>query len=732
VVASHGGTSIGTYIAAPRSEVARRVLSLPPRLAGLAGREELLARLHALLTEGDRPRTVVLSGLGGVGKTSIAAEYAHRHLGEVGISWQVGAEDPLVLTAGLAELAAQLDAAQPGDSRDPVALVHGVLAAFPAEWLLVFDNAPDDASVWRFLPPAGQGRVLVTSQSQHWPAEWVLDVRVLDDEVATEFLLARTASTDRAAARALAGELGGLPLALEQAAGYIRATATSLSGYLTLFRDRRATLLDRGKSAGYRQTVAATLALALTRLEAEAAAAAGLLRLLSCLAPEPAPLELLLSHADAVGEPDPEVAPVLAMLADRIAAGDAVDALRRYSLITPAGDGLVLVHRLVQAVTLAQTPAPLVAGWRKAAAELVEAGIPADIEPPQAIWPAFASLLPHAQAALATQSNGLARIASYLGYRGSYRDARDLQLRIVEAREQARGPEHADTLTARHKLAWLTGYAGDEPAARDQFAALVSASERALGPEDPVTLRARDELAHWTGNLGDAAAARDMYAAMLPAYERVLGAEHPDTLTIRGGLADYTADAGDPAAARDQLTALLPVRERVSGPEHNMSLNVRNDLANATGRAGDPAAARDQFAALLPAYDRVLGPEHPGTLSARNSLARWTGHAGDPAGARDQYLVVVPAYERVLGPEQPRTLNARRELAYWTGRAGDAAGARDQLAALLPIRERVLGTEHPDTLATRQYLAYWTREAAAPPRQPSGEPSSADAGQHEA
>ena len=99
----------------------------------------------------------MLSGLGGVGKTSLAAEYAHRHLTEVGLSWQVGAEDPVVLKAGLAELAAQLGAADRGDSRDPVTLVHGVLAAFPAEWLLVFDNAPAGRQ-WLAVPAAGRAR----------------------------------------------------------------------------------------------------------------------------------------------------------------------------------------------------------------------------------------------------------------------------------------------------------------------------------------------------------------------------------------------------------------------------------------------------------------------------------------------------------------------------------------------------------------------------------------------
>ena len=183
---------------------------------------------------------VALCGLGGAGKTSVAVEYAHRHLAEVGVAWQFAAEDPAVLAAGFGELAAQLGARELLDARDPVASVHGVLAGYPAEWLLVFDNAPDRASVAAFVPPAGRGRVLITSQNPNWPPGQALDVPVLDPEVAAEFLVNRTGDPDRQAALELAGELGGLPLALEQAAAYIQATGDSLAGYLASFRQRRA------------------------------------------------------------------------------------------------------------------------------------------------------------------------------------------------------------------------------------------------------------------------------------------------------------------------------------------------------------------------------------------------------------------------------------------------------------------------------------------------------------
>ena len=693
--------------------VARRPVRLLPRPAFLAGREKLLANLDARLTRDGAggPQVVALCGLGGAGKTSLALEYAHRHLAEVGVAWQFAAGNPTVLAAGFVELAAQLGASDAAGIGNPVASVHSALAALPGKWLLVFDNAPDGASIEGFLPPAGRGRVLITSQDQNWPHGQALQVPVLGTDVAADFLASRTGDPDRQAAVDLAGELGGLPLALEQSAAYILATGGTLARYLEFFRERHADMLCRGEPTGYRGTVATTWALAFARLEETAPPAVGMLRLLACYASEAIPLRLLLQRRPALNEQlGDDVAPVLVpLIDDPLAADDAIAALRRYSLITPAADGTVLVHRLVQMVTADQIPAELAGAWRQAATALIEVAIPNDPQRPNT-WPDFAALLPHAQAALA-DSDGLERVAAYLGYRGSYQAAFDLQRKVLRARELALGPEHPSTLTTRANLARWSGEAGDAAGARDQFAALVPAFERVLGPEHPSTLTAVATLARFTGEAGDAARARDQLAMLLPAFERVLGPEHPDTLITRASLAVSTGDAGDAAGARDQYAALLPLEERVLGPKHPETLTARANLAAVTGDAGDAAGARDQYAALLPLEERVLGPQHPSTLTTRASLARWIGEAGDAATARDQLAALLPAFERVLGAEHPDTLALRHELARFTGQSGDAARARDQLAALLPVQERVLGPEHPSTLSTRANLAAFTGEA---------------------
>jgi hypothetical protein len=142
---------------------------LAPRPAVLAGREELLAELDARLSAGPRPGVVALTGLGGAGKTSVAVEYAHRQLERCAVVWHLAAEEPAALAAGFGELAARLGA---GDGTgDPVAAVQAALAR-RGDWLLVFDNVPDPAAVRELLPPAGGGRVVITSQHGSWPASW--------------------------------------------------------------------------------------------------------------------------------------------------------------------------------------------------------------------------------------------------------------------------------------------------------------------------------------------------------------------------------------------------------------------------------------------------------------------------------------------------------------------------------------------------------------------------------
>ena len=303
-----------------------------------------------------------------------------------------------------------------------------------SDWLLVFDNVPGPGSMAGLVRPGGGG-VVITSQFGSWPGRQVLEVPVLDRAVAAGFLVDRTGATDAAeqvVAVELAGELGGLPLALEQAGAYMQASGRSIARYLELFRERRAELLDRGDPAGYDKRVTTTWTLAFTALGG-AGPAAGLLRLAACCAAEDIPLDLLLRTGLSAGDFHAAVAPVLVpLLGDDLVRDEAVAGLRRFSLISAPRGGLISVHRLVQAIP-GTLPVDEAAAWRQAVAAVIGAALPGDPDDP-GCWPVFAALLPHAQAALDPASDGMDKLARYLGASGSYAAALAVQRQILHAR----------------------------------------------------------------------------------------------------------------------------------------------------------------------------------------------------------------------------------------------------------------------------------------------------------
>jgi NB-ARC domain/Tetratricopeptide repeat len=705
-----------------RPEVPQRPFRLAPRPVHLAGREDLLAKVRERLTaSGPTPRLLALHGLGGVGKTSIATEFAHRYAGGYGLVWQLPAEDRAVLAGAYAELAAILGVRDPGDTADPIGRVHAALAARSDRWLLLLDNVTDAKALTGALPPAGFGHVLITTRSAYWPPDIGVEVPVLDHQAAVVYLLARVApdppsGADAVAAAEVATELGGLPLALEQVAAYLRETSRTLPQYRVLLGQRRAELLARGQPWGYASRVASTWDLSFDALRTSAPDAVSLLRLASCLAPEAIPLGMLLGTGQRLEAElrDAGVAASLApLMLDTFAVDDARRALGDYSLARGAPGDMLTVHRLVQAVTLERLDDGARNGWREAAAALVEAALPADPEIPDT-WESFALLLPHALATFDPGRPGLGALLSYLDVSGDYQTARDVQQKVVADTIARHGERDAETLEARANLAVWTGLSGDPIAARDMLARLHAIRAEVSGPEHLRTLVMAAKLADWTGQSGGWDAARDLCGRTLPLMRRVAGDRDKETIALWTDYGFWTGQAGDQAAACAIYEQVLPIMTEVLGVSHRETLAARDQYARFTGEAGDPARARALVADVIRDQEQAMGANHTGTLWVRASVAWWTGAAGDPAGAAELYRELLPARERLSGPRHPATLVVRGNLAYWTGMAGDAATARDQFKDLLPVQREVLGAEHPETLLGELNVAEWTGQAGDP------------------
>src|SRR5919199_6324855 len=274
------------------------VWKVPPRNPRFTGRDGMLTELRRRLHTGEGTLTVqALYGLGGVGKTQLAIEYAHRFAADYDLVWWIDAEQPVLIPEQLAALAARLGL--PTGST-VAATVERLLTELRGRdrWLLVFDNAERPADIADHRP-GGAGHVLVTSRSPGWGALGGRpEVDVLARAETIALLQARIPALDAELADKLAAELGALPLAAAQAAGYLEQTALPAADYLRRFREHRASLLARGEVLGYAGRVDTAWALSLERLRHRDPAAVQLLQLAACLAPEPIPLLLIGDHLE--------------------------------------------------------------------------------------------------------------------------------------------------------------------------------------------------------------------------------------------------------------------------------------------------------------------------------------------------------------------------------------------------------------------------------------------------
>ncbi|MFD7879906.1 tetratricopeptide repeat protein [Streptomyces sp. NPDC059766] len=679
---------------------------IPARANCFQDRAEVARLQQALAGGGTAVVGQVLAGMGGVGKTQLAADYA-RHAQEAGtvdvLVWITAATSTAV-AAGYGQAGIEVLGADPADphaaARQFLAWLEPKVGANPCRWLVVLDDVADPVDLAGWWPPASpHGRTLVTTRRRDAAltghGRRLVEVGLFSRAEAvaylTDVLTAHGHSDPADQLGALADDLGCLPLALSQAAAYLIDAHLTCADYRALLADRATTLADAVPDAlpdGQTVTVAAAWTLSLDR--ADTLRPAGLAR----------PMLHLASFLDANGIPEavPTASPALACLAelrtrgrdtgsngrgDQVSAQDATDAMRclhRLSLADHTPDTphqAIRVHSLIQRSIRDSLPADQYDRLARAAADALIAAWPEvelDIALAQALRANTETLTRHAEDALWRPN----------AHPVLYRVGRSL------------------------------GESGQATTALAHFRHLARAAHDHLGPDHPDTLEARDNLARWRGEAGDPAGAADAFAELLEHTQRVLGPDHNHSLEARHDLASWRGEAGDPAGAAAALAELAPDIERVQGPDHLKTLDVRHDLARWRGEAGDPAGAAVAFAELLEHLLRVLGPDHRFTLDARHNLARWRGEAGDPAGAADASFEVLEHMLRVLGPDHRYTLAARSNLARWRGEAGDPAGAAAVLAELLADQERVQGPDHPQTLATRLNLDHWRRKARAP------------------
>ncbi|WP_151485149.1 tetratricopeptide repeat protein, partial [Streptomyces albicerus] len=469
-------------------EVPRGLNNLPELPSPIfVGRAEVIAELERALAEDSQTITQTLHGLGGVGKTTLALHYAHDHAGAYRLVWWIRADTPELIEAGFAALAVRLRGGAPSDLTTAQAAEWAVgwLQTHPG-WLLVFDNAekPEDVHAWTGQLRAS-GRHLITSR---YKRGWVCDpiaLPVLDDEASLALLAGLIGDGDEAEARALADDLGHLPLALEQAGAFIAQTEITIAEYRAMLRqhpERTTDVAPGGLDPA--RTVARIWRITLDALHERDPRAVDILRIAAWFAPTGIPRGLFAPLAE-----DPvDLAQLLGLLAD-------------YNMVTldKAGIG---IHRLVQMV--ARMPSEVdshrdearITVARDRATELMLGELPDEPIVNVAGWPTWRALLPHVEELLDACDPGddtaeidvvLSLTGNFLRGQGQLSQATDYLSRSLSATTRIFGEEHPATLISWNDLASTYRAAGDLGRAIPLFERTLEVRVRLLGEEHPDT-----------------------------------------------------------------------------------------------------------------------------------------------------------------------------------------------------------------------------------------------------
>lgn len=596
------------------------------RNPNFTGREELLGELQQALNSGQPAAlTQTLHGLGGVGKTQLATEYAYRRQHLYDTVWWMRSEEPAALAADYAALAEKLGLPEANlpEQKLAVAAVRDWLGQ-NGNWLLIFDNARTREEVKDYLPLGATGHVIITSRDPNWRGvAHPLQVPVLPPDKAIEFLLQRTSQTDADAAAALAHALGYLPLALEQAGAYVETTGQPLAEYARLFEQHHQRLLQRGTpSTGYQATVATTWDISFDEVRKHTPAAQDFMNLCAFLAPDDIPLDLIREGTEHLPEP------LAAAVKDPLTFDEIIIALRRYSLIDRSGD-TISIHRLVQLVLRDRLPEDATKLWAEAAVELVDEAFPEQSDDVRT-WTVCSKLFPHALVviehakALQVSNQSLGRLFNqaglYLDARAEFDEAKKMYEHAIVVAEETCGSDVSALASCLGNLGTLLHHQGDWSGAQVYIERALKIDEAAHGPEHPKVAIRLNNLGNVLRKLGDLEGALTYYDRALTINETQYGPSHPTVAIRLNNIAVVLYDRGDFVGARSHFERSLEITKAEYGEEHPNVAILLNNLGRVLEKQCALADARSHYERALYIFRKFFNEEHPYTLGAQRKL----------------------------------------------------------------------------------------------------------------
>lgn len=680
--------------------------NLPSRNRAFIGRKAEMEQLSARVAASP---LCVVTGLGGMGKTQLVLEFAHRIASTRRVSWRLRAQNEETLAEDYAALAYRLGLprAELSDVPTACAMAKEALERHD-DWLLVFDNAETPASIAPFIPRGG-GNVLVTSRNPNWRGIGCdpLQLEPLSVGDATQFLVRCSGDSDPSAASELAEILGRLPLALAQAAAFVEATAESLAGYIGHFRLYSERLLS--KPDDFPDTVATTWSIALGNIE-RTPGASEMMHVAAYLAPDHVPISVF-RRAQWFDEP--------------LTLEIALETLRRYSLIHRTAD-FFSVHRLLQVVVRHGLEAK-----GKAAATLrVAVTLLSSVMRPGADADAFggARLIPHAllladeaeagsvrTTATADILSGVGSMLMRRGQSAAAVRAHERALRIFETQLASNEPppfiqeSHFGSQFFRHppdlrlgqqchSLGIALQMVGDHKRAKETFEREVRFFESQLGPDDAILVDALNQLAESLDATGDAAGAKEAHDRAERIESAALSSENASAVVTALFSAQSRNNRRDTQGEIAMYREALRMAEKVHGSSHHRVAAAAGGLGRALRSEGANTEALAHHERALCIWKDFYGPTHRRVADAECDIARVRVALHDVAGAIVAYERALRLYEALFGPNHPVIATVEESLSDILRKQGQKVAAKTKLERALRIRQQLDDPDVGDTL----------------------------------
>lgn len=645
------------------------------------GREQILTDVRTGFSKGGAtPQTQAIFGLGGLGKSQIAIEYAYRHRGDYNAVFWVRSDSPVALSSGFGEIARLLDLPEK-DAQNPDDIVRAVNRWLENNtgWLLIFDNADEPALVKPCRPNNANGHFLLTSRAQVFDVLGIvkpIEINVMSPEEAVTFLFTRTGRDDddakeRKAAAEISEALGYLPLALEQAGAYINAKKAQFQKYLASYRKRRLELLQEARpvTGDYTESVATTWSINFHEVEETSEASSDLLRASAFLSPDRIPLELI---SEGKAELGPALSEALADVDDDpLALNEVLEPLARYSFIRLDADSQTYnIHRLVQEVVQDGMDAESQRLWAERVVAALTSAFP-KVEFNS--WPLCERLLTHAKTGakliekwnlkIAKAAYLLNQIGSYSEARGQYTQAGRSYDQSLIIYENVLGLDHPHVATVLNNLAALYDVQGRYAESRPLYERSLAIREKALGSEHPDLATGLNNLAALYDSQGRYAEAERLYLKSLEIRKKALDHNHPDLAQSFNNLAVLYEAQGRYAEAEPLYQQSLAIYEKLFGSEHPDVATILSNLAKLFRRNGKYAEAEKLYGRSLAIRQKVLGHEHPDLAFSFNNLAVLYGVQGKYTEAETLFRRSLVIVEQALGSSHPHAATILESLA---------------------------------------------------------------------